>query len=143
MSVCKVHFGNQADDQTATTESTGDMSQPNLIDYINNHLGVDFDTLQVQVAARKKDQAISQRKHPHFQPSKCLPSSGSTTAHLGNVHHLMSDDNSVGGSLLTPRQKYMAKAASLGPDEVEYDGVTYKICMVELTSDIPYISISF
>jgi hypothetical protein len=48
-----------------------------LIDYINNHLGVDFDTLQVKVAARKKDQAISQGKHPHFQPSKHLPFSGS------------------------------------------------------------------
>jgi hypothetical protein len=51
-SVHKVHFGNQADDQTAATKSTGGTSQLNLIDYINNHLGVDFDTLQVQVAAR-------------------------------------------------------------------------------------------
>jgi hypothetical protein len=41
-------------------------------------------------------------------------------------------DTSVGSSLLIPRQKYMAKAANLGPDEVEYDNVTYKICMTEL-----------
>jgi hypothetical protein len=40
-----VHFGNQADDQTTTTESTSSTNQPDLIDYINNHLGVDFDTL--------------------------------------------------------------------------------------------------
>jgi hypothetical protein len=46
----------------------------------------------------------------------------------------MLDDTSVGSSLLTPRQKYMAKAANLGLDEVEYDGVTYKICMAELTT---------
>jgi hypothetical protein len=65
-SVHKVHFGNQATDQMTTTESTASISQPDLLDYINNHLGVDFDTLQVQVAARKNDQAISQCKHPHF-----------------------------------------------------------------------------
>jgi hypothetical protein len=52
-------FGNQVNDQTAATEPTGDMGQPNLIDYINDHIGVDFDTLQVQVTTRKKDQAIS------------------------------------------------------------------------------------
>jgi hypothetical protein len=28
----------------------------------------------------------------------------------------------------------MTKAANLGPDEVEYDGVPYKICMAELTT---------
>jgi hypothetical protein len=61
--VHKVHFGNQASDQSAATEPTGDTSQPDLIDYINNQLGVDFDTLQVQVAARKKEQAISQGNH--------------------------------------------------------------------------------
>jgi hypothetical protein len=90
MSVCKVHFGNQADDQMATTESTGGTSQPDLINYINNHLGVDFDTLQVQVAARKKVQAIFQGKqcHPHFQPSKHLQSWASTTAHPGDVRRL-------------------------------------------------------
>jgi hypothetical protein len=116
----------------AATKSTSGMSQPDLIDYINNHLGVDFDTLQVQVAARKKDQAISQGKCPHFQPSKHLPSSGSTTAHPGDVRHLMLDDSSVGSSSSTPRQKYISKAANLGPDGVEYDGVTYKIHMAEL-----------
>jgi hypothetical protein len=42
------------------------MSQPDLIDYINDHLGVDFDTLQVKVAFRNKDQAILQDKHHHF-----------------------------------------------------------------------------
>jgi hypothetical protein len=54
--VHKVHFGNQANDQMATTESTSGTSQPDLIDYINYHLGVDFDILQVNVAARNKDQ---------------------------------------------------------------------------------------
>jgi hypothetical protein len=44
----------------------------------------------------------------------------------------MADDTSVGSSLLIPRQKYMTQAANLGPDEVEYDGITYKICMAEL-----------
>jgi hypothetical protein len=43
--VCKVHFGNQADDHTVATEPTDHTSQPDLIDYINDHLGVDFDTL--------------------------------------------------------------------------------------------------
>jgi hypothetical protein len=43
----------------AATESTGGTTQPDLIDYINDHLGVDFNMLQVQVAARKKAQAIS------------------------------------------------------------------------------------
>ncbi len=42
-----VHFGNQANDQMATTEATGDMSKPELINFINNQHGVDFDTLQV------------------------------------------------------------------------------------------------
>jgi hypothetical protein len=51
-SVQKVHFGNQANDKMAATESTGSRSHPDLIDYINDHLDVDFDTLQVQVAAR-------------------------------------------------------------------------------------------
>jgi hypothetical protein len=37
----------------------------------------------------------------------------------------------MGHSSLIPRQKYIAKAANLGPDEVEYDGVTYKICTAE------------
>jgi hypothetical protein len=46
------------------------------------------------------------------------------TGHRGHVHCLMSDYTSVGGSLLTPSQRYMAKAANLGPDEVEYVGVT-------------------
>ncbi len=32
------------------------------------------------------------------------------------------------------RSSYMAKAANLGLDEVEYDGITYKICMAELTT---------
>jgi hypothetical protein len=40
----------------------------------------------------------------------------------------------MGHSSLIPRQKYIAKAANLGPDEVEYDGVTYKICTAELTT---------
>jgi hypothetical protein len=44
----------------------------------------------------------------------------------------MSDGTSVCSSSSIPRQKYTAKAANLGPDEVEYDGVTYKICMAEL-----------
>jgi hypothetical protein len=39
----------------------------------------------------------------------------------------MADDTSVGSRLLIPRQKYTAKAANLGPGEVEYDGITYKI----------------
>jgi hypothetical protein len=52
----------------------------------------------------------------------------------------MLDDNSVGSSSLTPSQKYMAKAANLGPDEVEDDGVTYKISMADLTTY--YISAS-
>jgi hypothetical protein len=82
--------------QMAGTETTGGMTQPDLIDFINDQLGVDFDTLQVQVAARKKDQAISQGKHPHFQPSKHLLPSGNHTTHPGNVHHLVSDDPSVG-----------------------------------------------
>jgi hypothetical protein len=124
--VHKVHFSNQANDQTAATESISGTSQPNLIDYINDHLCVDFDTLQVQVVARKKDQAISQGKHPHFHPSKHLPSSGSTTAHPGDVCCLISDDNTICNSSLTPGQKYIAKAANLGLDEVEYDSVTYK-----------------
>jgi hypothetical protein len=67
-----VHFGNQANDQTAATKSTSGTSQPDLIDYINNCLGVDIDTLQVQVAARNKAQTISQGKHPHFQHTKHL-----------------------------------------------------------------------
>jgi hypothetical protein len=87
MGVRKVHFGSQVNDQTVATVPTGDTSQPDLINYINDHLGVDFDTHQVQVTTRKKDQVISQGKHPHFQPSKPLPSSGSTAAHLGDVHH--------------------------------------------------------
>ncbi len=93
MSVCKVHCGNLVDDKMATTKSTGGMTQPDLIDHINDHLGVDFHTLQVQVAARKKAQTISQGiVHPHFQPSKHLLPSGNTTGHPGDVHHLMSDD---------------------------------------------------
>jgi hypothetical protein len=50
------------------------------------------------------------------------------------VHCLTSDDNTMcGSSLINSSQKYIAKAANLGPtDEVEYDGVTYKICMAEL-----------
>jgi hypothetical protein len=44
-----VHFGNQANDQTATTKPTIGMIQPDLIDYINNHLDVHFDTLHIQV----------------------------------------------------------------------------------------------
>jgi hypothetical protein len=44
----------------------------------------------------------------------------------------MLDDSSVGSSSSTPRQKYISKAANLGPDGVEYDGVTYKIHMAEL-----------
>jgi hypothetical protein len=60
MSVHKMHFSKQADDQMATTESTSGMSQPDLIDYIKDCLDIDFDTLHVQVAARKKDQVISQ-----------------------------------------------------------------------------------
>ena len=44
----------------------------------------------------------------------------------------MSDDNTMYGSSLTSGQKYMAKAANLGPDKVKYDGITYKICMAEL-----------
>jgi hypothetical protein len=59
INLCKVHFSNQANDQMAATESTGGTTQPDLIDYINDHLGVDFNMLQVQVAARKKAQAIS------------------------------------------------------------------------------------
>jgi hypothetical protein len=120
MGVCKVHFGNHANEQMATTEPTGDTSQPDLIDYINN---------QVQVATRTKEQAISQGKNSHFQASKHLPSSGSTTAHPDNVCHLMLDDNTMYGSLLTSSQKYMAKAANFCPDKVKYDGITYKICM--------------
>jgi hypothetical protein len=89
--VRKLNFSNYANDQMATTKSTGGTTQPELIDYINNHLGVDFDMLQVQVAARKKDQAISQGKHPHFQPIRHLSSSGSISAHPGNVCHLMLD----------------------------------------------------
>jgi hypothetical protein len=46
----------------------------------------------------------------------------------------MADDTSVGNGLLIPRQKSMAKTANLGPDEVEYDNITYKICMTELTT---------
>jgi hypothetical protein len=34
-----------------------------------------------------------------------------------------------------------AKATNLGLDQVEYDGITYKICMAELSYDIPYIGI--
>ena len=124
MGVRKVHFGNQANDQTAATKSISGTSQPNLIDYINDHLCVDFDTLQVQDVARKKDQAISQGKHPHFHPSKHLPSSGSSNP--GDLCCLMSDDNMISNSSLIPSQKYMAKAANLGLDKVEYDGVTYK-----------------
>jgi hypothetical protein len=59
MGVDKVHFGNQADDQMATTEPTGDMSKPELINFINNQHGVDFDTLQVQVVpGRRKNQFL-------------------------------------------------------------------------------------
>jgi hypothetical protein len=39
----KVNFGNQADDQTAATKSTGGMTQPDLIDFIKDCLGVDFE----------------------------------------------------------------------------------------------------
>jgi hypothetical protein len=46
----------------------------------------------------------------------------------------MSDDNAVYGSSLISGQKYMAKAASLVLDKVRYDGITYKICMTELTT---------
>jgi hypothetical protein len=51
----------------------------------------------------------------------------------------MLDDNTMCGSSLTPCQKYMSKAANWSPNEVEYDGVTYKICMAELAYDILYI----
>jgi hypothetical protein len=85
MSVLKVHFGNQANDQMAATKSTDGKTQPDLINYINNHLGVDFDTLQVKVAVRKKDQEISQGTHSHFQCSKHLPPSGGTAAHPGDA----------------------------------------------------------
>jgi hypothetical protein len=71
-SMRKVHFGKQADDQTAVTETMSGMTQLDLIDSTNDQLGANFDTLQVQVAARKKDQATSQGKHPHFHPSKLL-----------------------------------------------------------------------
>jgi hypothetical protein len=111
----------------AVTETTGGTTQSDLIYFINDQLGVDFDTLQVQVAARKKDQAISQGKHPHFQPSKCLLPSCNHATHPGNVCYLMSDDPSIG-------KGYTTMAANLGPDKVEYDGITYKICMAELTT---------
>jgi hypothetical protein len=38
----------------------------------------------------------------------------------------------MSGSSLTPGQQYMAKAANLDLDKVEYDSVTYKICMTEV-----------
>jgi hypothetical protein len=44
----------------------------------------------------------------------------------------MSDETSVGSSSLPHRWKYTAKPANLGTDEVEYDSITYKICMAEL-----------
>jgi hypothetical protein len=48
----------------------------------------------------------------------------------------MLDDTSVGGSSSIPRQKYMAKAADLGLDEVEYDGFTYKFAWQSLQHTI-------
>jgi hypothetical protein len=103
--------------QQTATEPKGHTSQPDLINFIKDHLAVNFDTLQDQVTTNKKEQAISQSKHPHFQPSKHLPSSSSTTAHPGDVHCLLSDGNTIYGSLSTSSQKYMTDAAKLGPEE--------------------------
>jgi hypothetical protein len=128
MGVHKVHFGNQASDQTATTEPTGDTSQ--------------LDLIEVQVAARKKDQTISQGKHSHFSLAS-VSHPGSTTAHPGNVCHLMSDYNTAYGSSLTSGQKCTAKAANLDPDKVKYDVISYKICMAELSYGILHIGILF
>jgi hypothetical protein len=72
-----------------------------------------------------------------FQASSQLPRAAIfmlDNPNPGDVHCLTSDDNTMcGSSLINSSQKYIAKAANLGPtDEVEYDGVTYKICMAEL-----------
>ncbi len=103
MGVDKVHFGNQADDQMATTEPTGDMSKPELINFINNQHGVDFDTLQVQVVPGR-------RKNQFLKASTLIFS-------LARLFHpqavlLPNDNSTVYGSSSKSSQKYMLKAAN-------------------------------
>jgi UDP-galactopyranose mutase len=91
-----VHFGNQADDQTATTESTSSTNQPDLIDYINNHLGVDFDTYFSHLGWPKLEYCSLDFEHikrdtDYFQPVSIgnHPSPENDFTHIVEYKHLL------------------------------------------------------
>ena len=125
----KVMFTDQlSEDNTTATEPTADSTtdDTDLLDGVMDHFDIDFDTLCVHVAERKKEDLKAAGKHPHFQPAK--RTAKPTSAPPGDVRRLLSDKvKTIDGTA------YEVKRAgtSPAPTDVTIDDVTYSVKMAD------------
>jgi hypothetical protein len=116
----------QSDDTTTSSEPTTDSTDDDLVDDIMGQFDVDFDTLCVHVAERKRKELKVEGKHPHHQPTK--QTANPVVAPPGDVRHLLGDKvKTIGG---TP---YEVKRAGTTPTptDVDIDGVVSSVKMAD------------